>query len=97
MEYCPTDALIAKPLQGSLLRKSRAFLLNLRHSPTNAFVRDTTKAQECVETATAMAHGVHGIASGSLRQLSRDDVAPFDDISNVERKSIVVKGRRKPL
>jgi hypothetical protein len=52
-----------------------------------------------VETGAALAHGhgVHGIASGSRRQLSRDDVAPFDDISNVEWKSMVVKGRRKPL
>jgi hypothetical protein len=72
VEYCPTEEMIAdfftKPLQGSLFRKFRTFLLNTRSancSPSNDILGMTTKTQECVGTSSSSNDDVK-IVSGSF-------------------------------
>ena len=72
VEYCPTEEMIAdfftKPLQGSLFRKFRTFLLNTRSancSPTNDILDRTAKTQECVGTSSSSNDDVK-IVSGSF-------------------------------
>jgi Reverse transcriptase (RNA-dependent DNA polymerase) len=59
VEYCPTEEMIAdfftKPLQGSLFRKFRTFLLNTRSTqsfPANDTKDMTVETQECVGTSS---------------------------------------------
>jgi KUP system potassium uptake protein len=71
VEYCPTEEMIAdfftKPLQGSLFRKFRTFLLNTRSVqsfPANDTEGMTAETQECVGTSSSSDDDVK-IVSGS--------------------------------
>jgi hypothetical protein len=73
VEYCPTGDMIAdfftKPLQGSLFRKFRAFIMNIRSagtSPSKYFKPEGTEAQECVGTDVTQRQSVNRDASAPL-------------------------------
>jgi hypothetical protein len=103
VEYCPTEEMIAdfftKPLQGSLFRKFRTFLLNLSSSGGNDIQGMNTKAQECVGTSSQRDDVNNVTASGSVKvddasYLSMDDERFYDDVDNSQNSKWTVINRR---
>jgi hypothetical protein len=107
VEYCPTEEMIAdfftKPLQGSLFRKFRTFLLNTRSvncSPTNDTLDRTAKTQECVGTSSSSDDDIK-IVSGSftdgeiiegVASPSKKERHHHDDVTNW---TLVARNNRK--